>query len=98
MTPCSRLEIVIEAPLAQRLAARLLELGAPGYTLIPRAHGSGDRGERRGDEPTGTSTNSLFLVICEDQALARRLVEGIEPMLRRAGGLCVLSEALYIEH
>ena len=30
MKPCKRLEIVIEQPLAQRLAQRLIELEAPG--------------------------------------------------------------------
>ena len=42
MKPCKRIEIVIEAPLAQRLAERLRQLGAPGFTLIPEVRGAGD--------------------------------------------------------
>ena len=53
MKPCKRIEIVIEQPLASRLADILVNLGAPGYTLIPNAAGRGDRGVRRADEPVG---------------------------------------------
>ena len=59
MKPCTRIEIVIEQPLASRLADLLVEIGAPGYTLIPNAAGLGDRGLRRADEPTGTSTPTV---------------------------------------
>jgi hypothetical protein len=98
MTPCKRIEIVIDQPHASRLVQRLEELHAPGYTLIPRASGSGDRGERRGDDPTGTETNCVFIIACEDDALAQRIVDGLRPLLTRIGGLCLVSEALSLAH
>ena len=51
MKICKRIEIVIEQPLASRMSELLVELGAPGYTLISNAAGRGDRGVRRADEP-----------------------------------------------
>ena len=98
MEPCKRIEIVIEEPLARRLAEQLAALGAPGYTLIPRARGSGDRGQRRGDEPTGTSTNCVFIIACSDEAVVQRIVDGIRPLLSRAGGICLISDALWVRH
>lgn len=98
MTPCKRLEIIVEKPLAQRMAARLSELGAPGYTCIERASGRGDRGERRADDPAGTATNSIFIVACEDEALAQTIIEGIRPLLSRSGGVCLVSDALWVRH
>ena len=98
MRTCKRIEIVIEQPLARRMAQRLDELGAPGYTLIPRASGRGDRGPRRGDDPTGTDTNCIFIIACEDEDLALRIVEGVRPLLSRSGGVCLLSDASWTVH
>jgi nitrogen regulatory protein PII len=98
MKPCKRIEIVIEQPLARRLAERLDELGAPGYTLIPNASGRGDRGLRRGDEVTDTFTNCLFVVACDDDAVVARIVEGVRPLIARSGGVCLVSDALWVRH
>jgi nitrogen regulatory protein PII len=98
MRPCKRIEIIIERPLARQVADRLDELGAPGYTLIPRASGRGDRGRRRADDPTGSDTNCVFLVACEDESLVYPIVEGIRPLLSRSGGVCLVSDALWIVH
>lgn len=80
------------------MAKRLNELGAPGYTLIDHALGRGDRGERRGDEPTGTSTNCVFVVACEQEAQVSAIVEGVRPLLTQSGGICLVSEAKWVKH
>ena len=98
MKPCKRIEIVIEAPLARRLESLLEELGAPGFTLVPRASGRGDRGLRRADEPTGTSTNCLFIIACDQDEVVQRIVEGIRPLLSRSGGICLVSDAMWLRH
>ncbi len=98
MKPCKRLEIVIEQPLASRLADLLVELGVPGYTLIPNAAGRGDRGVRRADEPTGTSTNCMFVIACDDQELVQTIVEAVRPVLSRSGGICLVSDAQWVRH
>jgi nitrogen regulatory protein PII len=98
MKPCKRVEIVIEQPLAQRMAKLLVELEAPGYTLIDHAGGRGDRGLRRADEPTGTSTNCIFIIACENQASVDRIVEGIRSTLTRSGGICLVSDAMWLRH
>lgn len=98
MKPCKRLEIVIEKPMAQRLAVKLNELGAPGYTCLDHAIGSGDRGLRGAYEPTGTETNCVFIVACETEEEAISIVDGIRPMLSRSGGICLVSDALWVKH
>lgn len=97
MKPCKRIEIVIEEAQAERLAERLEQLGAPGYTQIPRANGRGDRGVRRGDDPAGTLTNCVFIVAC-DADTATRVVEGIRGLLTRSGGICLVSDAAWLHH
>ena len=98
MKPCKRIEIVIEEPLVRRLADLLTELGAPGYTVLHAASGRGDRGIRHGDEPTGTSTNCVFIIACDQDDIVQRIVEGIRPMLSQSGGMCVVSDANWVRH
>ena len=97
MKPCKRIEIVIEELLAARLARQLGEIGVPGYTLIPRASGMGDRGLRRADDPTGNSTNCVFLIACEEKDV-QKIVDAIRPVLAKSGGICLVSEAMWVRH
>jgi len=98
MKSCKRIEIVIEEALTRRLAQLLETLGAPGFTLIPRASGQGDRGIRRGDDPTGTMTNAVFIIAVDDEALVERIIEGVRPLLARSGGICLVSDAAWLRH
>ncbi|MFN3235724.1 MAG: P-II family nitrogen regulator [Pseudomonadales bacterium] len=98
MKPCKRIEIVIEKPMAQHLADKLMALGAPGYTCLDHASGQGDRGLRGAYEPTGTETNCVFIVACETAQDAEKVVEGIRPMLSRSGGVCLVSDAYWVQH
>ncbi|XOV85598.1 MAG: P-II family nitrogen regulator [bacterium] len=98
MKPCKRIEIVIEQPLAQRMAKLLGQLEAPGYTVISHAGGSGDRGLRRADEPTGTSTNCVFIIACDDPQITEQIVTGVRSMLTRSGGICLVSDAQWLRH
>lgn len=98
MKPCKRIEIVIEQALANRLGEALTRSGAPGYTVIDHAGGSGDRGLRRADEPTGTATNCVFIVACPDQQTVDQVIELVRPILSRSGGICLVSDALWLRH
>ena len=97
MKPCKRIEIVLEQALASRVADALTDAGAPGYTFIDHAGGAGDRGLRRADEPTGTSTNCMFIIACPAEDV-ERLVEIVRPILSRSGGICLVSDALWVRH
>ena len=98
MKPCKRIEIVVEAPLALKLADLLRELGAPGFTLIPDVRGAGDRGQRRADELSGDSSNSLILIACDDQETVDAILGAVRPLLSRSGGICLVSDALWLRH
>lgn len=97
MKPCKRIEIVIEEHFAGRMADQLDAAGAPGYTVLRRAGGRGDRGVRRADDPTGTATNCVFIVACDDAQLDR-IVDTIRATLKRSGGLCLVSDAAWVAY
>ena len=98
MKPCKRIEIVIETPLVPSLVALLKELDVPGYTLIPDIRGSGDRGIRRADDLSGESSNSVVLIACDDPAIVESLLESVRPLIKRSGGICLLSDAHWLRH
>lgn len=96
--PCKRIEIIIEQPLASRVSEQLDSLGAPGYTLTSNVSGSGDRGVRRANESTGTFTNCIFLIACDDDALTQRIIDAVRPLLSLSGGVCLVSDAQWVRH
>jgi hypothetical protein len=98
MTPGYRIEIVIEEPMVRELVRTFKALHVPGYTVIPRAHGSGDRGIRRGDELAGDSSNCVFIVFCDDRALVEQVTEAVKPLISRSGGICLVSECHSVTH
>ncbi len=98
MRPCKRIEIVIEEPMAPKLVELLDSLHTPGYTILPNAAGDGDRGIRRADELAGDSSNTVFIVACEDEALVERIIEGVRPLISRSGGICMMSDAHLLSH
>ena len=97
MRPVQRIEVVINAPHAPRVIAILASKGLQDYTVIRGASGSGERGLQRGDDITGVSNNVYVLTTCEPEDL-EEVVESLRPLLRRAGGMCLVSDARWLEH
>ena len=98
MKHCKRIEIVIEKSMVPKLTVLLQQLGVDGYTLIPDVRGSGDRGMRRADELSGESSNCLVLIACDNEAVVEALLDGVRPLLVRAGGICLVSDAQWLRH
>lgn len=98
MNPCKRIEIVIEQPMVQKLKKQLDDIGVSGYTIIPGASGRGDRGVRHRDDPTGTFTNCVFIIACEDADEATQVIDGVRPLLSRSGGICLVTDAHWVKH
>ncbi|MEM0954397.1 MAG: transcriptional regulator [Pseudomonadota bacterium] len=98
MRPCKRLEIVIERSQTHRLEAALKAAGVSGFTVIQNAGGSGDRGYRRADDVTDTDENCVFIVAVEGDAVLEQLIAGVRPILKRFGGVCLVSDAQWLIH
>ena len=98
MKPCKRIEIVIEEPMVPKLIQLLHEHGTDAYTCIHNIGGDGDRGRRRADELAGDSSNSLFIIACEDMGQVDSIVELVRPLIKRSGGICLVSDALWLLH
>jgi len=97
MTPVKKIEIIVDYLDLPLLVARLQELGIKGYTVIRDASGSGDRGTRAGDGLSGEFNNSYILIACSEDECAR-IVESMRPLLKRFGGVCLVSDAQWVIH
>jgi nitrogen regulatory protein PII len=96
-TPVKKIEIIIDALDVPKLVAKLRDLGVKGYTVIRDASGTGDRGDRAGDGFSGEFTNSLILIACSTEE-AQRVIDLIRPVLKRYGGVCLVSDAQWVIH
>ena len=97
MQQVKRIEIIIDTPEVPELLAVLRAQGVSGYTIFSNVTGAGDRGERRNDEPGGGSGNTCILTTTPPEK-ATALIEAIRPILKRRGGVCLVSDASWVKH
>ena len=97
MKPVKRVEIVVEAVEINHFLEVLKRNGVGGYTLIRHVGGQGERGERRPEEFAYEVENAYFIVAC-DAAQAEALVAATRPMLVKSGGMCLISDAIWVVH
>lgn len=97
MKNIKRVEIVIDAAHTPELVRSIQTAGATGYTLIRDVQGSGDRGERAGDELSNVYRNCYF-IIAADEKVTQHLIEAVRPLMERYGGMCLVSEAQWLKH
>lgn len=96
MQPVKRVEIVVDSPEVPDLLALLRRERVGGYTVFAHLSGRGDRGERRDDEPSGGGNACVLVAVPEAQL--QRLVELVRPVLKRRGGMCLVSDASWVLH
>jgi PII-like signaling protein len=92
-----RLEIVVDAVHSAQVIDILVGSGLKGYTLIRGVSGAGERGRQHGDDITGVSSNNYILTTCNPEALDA-LTNVLRPLLKRVGGICLVSDARWLGH
>lgn len=97
MIPVKRLEIVVDALYSERVTRLLDRHGVEGWTLLRGASGRGERGTRLGDEITGVSNNHVIVSTCTPEGL-EPLMEELRDVLKRYGGMCLVSDAGWLRH
>jgi nitrogen regulatory protein PII len=97
MQAVKRVEIVTDTIELDRVLELLEKAGVSGYTVVRNAEGKGHRGVRSGDDVTRVFQNSYVLTACTAEQV-ERVVEAIRPVLKRVGGVCLVSDALWVLH
>jgi len=97
MRPIKKLEIVIDTPHLEEVLRLLDRAGLSGYTVVHDVTGRGERGERTGDDLTDVFTNCLVLAACPPEAI-EAVAERLRGVLKRHGGVCLVSDAAWLSH
>jgi len=97
MKPVKRVEFIVDAHEVDSLLASLAKINITSYTVIREAYGNGERGLRGGDIFSNTFDNSYVLIACtEEEAMA--IIEKVRPVLKALGGMCLVSDAMWVIH
>ncbi len=91
-----RFEIVIGIEQLEELMKLMEGSGVRGYTVIKNAGGYGSRGARNPDDVLMEQENVVVILACQtDQA--QRVVNELRPALKGFGGMCLISDCLWLE-
>ncbi|MCG3132962.1 MAG: hypothetical protein HMLKMBBP_00048 [Planctomycetes bacterium] len=86
-----RIELIVEAAVADRLLRAAEEAGATGHTMIRDVAGKGRRGLRDEAHVSGAFRN-VMIVIVASEAVAARVVEASQRILARHAGIVLVSD------
>ena len=94
LQPVKKVEIIVsylEVPAVLKILKKNL---VQGYTVINNVSGSGEHGYA-GDD---LITNSYIMIICTDLAMAEQLSNAMQPLLKKLGGIFIITDAQWIAH
>ena len=97
MIPIKRIEIVIGERHSKQVTETLQAQGLDGWTVVRNVLGAGSRGPQLSDEVTGVSSNHWILVACPADRV-EGLLEPLRSLLKRFGGVCLISDAHWLRH
>jgi nitrogen regulatory protein PII len=97
MQPAKKVEIVCDALEVKEVLNILEDIGISEYTVIRDVLGKGERGVRGGGDLTDVFKNSLVFTVCPED-LIPKVVEAVRPILKRFGGICLVSDTNYVIH
>lgn len=97
MVAVKKIELVIDSLETKRVAEILDRLGVSGYTIINNVVGKGERGIRSADELTDVFSNSYMIIACKEDEV-QKVVDELRPLLKRFGGVGLVSDAQWMVH
>jgi nitrogen regulatory protein PII len=97
MQAVKRIEIITDSLETREVCRVLNGLSLSGYSVIRDVTGRGERGVQSGDDLTDVFKNSMVLLACPPERVSE-IVEAIRPILKRRGGICLVSDAMWVIH
>lgn len=94
LQPIKKIEIIVsylEVPAVLKILKKNL---VKRYTVINNVSGSGEHGYS-GDD---LITNSYIMIICTELELAEQLSLAMQPLLKKLGGIFIITDGQWIEH
>lgn len=97
MQAVKRIEIITDSLEMKEVGTVLEAHGISAFTVIKNVTGQGERGVQSGDDLTDVFKNSYLLTTCRPEQV-EEIVNAIRPLLKRRGGVCLISDAHWVVH
>jgi nitrogen regulatory protein PII len=92
-----KIEIITNSLELEKVLKILDHAGVSGYTIIEDVTGKGHRGRVINDLESHALTNGYVMTICSEEQ-EHQLVEAIRPIIKKYGGVCIVTDAKSIVH
>ncbi len=97
MEPVKKIEIITNSVELRKVLEFLERVGVPGYTVIRNVIGKGDRGTASDDIEVTVLSNVYVMTVCTEEQV-NEVAEAMRPILKRFGGVCLVSDAQSVIH
>lgn len=97
MQDVKKVEIILDNSYIQELINILNKIEVSGFTVIKNPSGKGDRGFSSFDFD-GLLQCSYILTVCTNEKQLNSLQQFLEPLLKKLGGLIVVTDAQMLVH
>jgi nitrogen regulatory protein PII len=94
LKPVKKVEIIVSELEVAAILKVLKKNLVKNYTVINNLSGSGEHGYS-GDD---LITNSCIMVICTEPDLPEQLSKAMEPIMKKLGGIFIVTEGQWIAH
>jgi nitrogen regulatory protein PII len=94
LQPIKKIEIIVSYLEVSAVLKILKKNSIKRYTVINNVSGSGEHGYS-GDD---LITNSYIMIICTDLELAEQLSTAMQPLLKKLGGIFIVTDGQWIAH
>lgn len=89
-----KIEIIVSDLEVSAVLKIIKKNGIERYTIINNVSGCGEHG-CYGDD---LITNSYIVIICPNSAVAEQLSDSLQPLLKKLGGIFIITDAQWIAH
>ena len=97
MQEVKKVEIIIDTSHIEDTLKILESVSVSGYTIIKDTSGRDDRGLSCPDIGCLFS-NSYIMTVCTNEKQLENLVQKITPLLKKLGGVCLVTDAKWVNH
>lgn len=94
LQPIKKIEIIVSYLEVSAVLKILKKNSINRYTVINNVSGSGEHGYS-GDD---LITNSYIMIICTELELAEQLSIAMQPLLKKLGGIFIITDGQWIAH
>lgn len=97
MQAVKKVEIIISSLELKEVLEILDQSQVTGYTVFNNTSGKGDRGFSN-DDLGEVFSNTSIMTVCMNEEQLEKVIKNITPLLKRVGGVCLVTDTTWIHH